>query len=149
MTSPSSFFVTPWVRRLLAANVVVYLLSVTVFTGLWFANLVAFSPAGAADRPWTFGTYLFAHAGLLHLAVNMLVLLMFGPAVERRMGRYHHRQPALELVREVIAERWRERITSHQLVDFNNHPATTMADLRIVLQVALERATAQAQSRQD
>jgi membrane associated rhomboid family serine protease len=86
MTPPSSFFVTPWVRRLLAANVVVYLLSVTVFTGLWFANLVAFSPAGAAERPWTFGTYLFAHAGLLHLAVNMLVLLMFGPAVERRMG---------------------------------------------------------------
>ena len=64
-------------------------------------------------------------------------------AVERRMGRYHHRQPALELVRAVITERWRDRITSHQLVDFNNHPATTIADLRTVLQVALERATAQ------
>jgi hypothetical protein len=60
------------------------------------------------------------------------------------MGRYHHRQPALELVRAVIAERWRDRITSHQLVDFNNHPATTISDLRTVLQVALERATAQA-----
>jgi membrane associated rhomboid family serine protease len=86
MTPPSSFFVTPWVRRLLAANVGVYLLAATVFTGPWFLNAVAFSPAGAADRPWTFGTYLFSHAGLLHLAVNMLVLLMFGPAVERRMG---------------------------------------------------------------
>ena len=68
-------------------------------------------------------------------------------AVEARMGRYHHRQPALELVRAVIFERWRDRITSHQLVDFNNHPATTKADVRTVLQVALERATVQAQSR--
>lgn len=68
-------------------------------------------------------------------------------AVEARMGRYHHRQPALELVRSVIFERWRDRITTHQLVDFNNHPATTMADLRTVLQVALDRASVQAQSR--
>jgi hypothetical protein len=67
-------------------------------------------------------------------------------AVEARMGRYHHRQPALELVRAVIFERWRDRITSHQLIDFNNHPATTSTDLRTVLQVALERASVQAQS---
>lgn len=67
-------------------------------------------------------------------------------AVEARMGRYHHRQPALQLVRAVIFERWRDRITSHQLVDFNNHPATTMAELRMVLEVALERAKVQAQS---
>lgn len=67
-------------------------------------------------------------------------------AVEARMGRYHHRQPALELVRSVIFERWRDRITSHQLVDFNNHPATTMADVRTVLQMALDRANVLAQS---
>ena len=67
-------------------------------------------------------------------------------AVEARMGRYHHRQPALQLVRAVIFERWRDRITGHQLVDFNNHPATTMAELRMVLEGALERASVQAQS---
>jgi hypothetical protein len=66
--------------------------------------------------------------------------------VEARMGRYHHRQPALELVRSVIFERWRDRITGHQLIDFNNHPATTSADLKIVLQVALERASVQVQA---
>jgi hypothetical protein len=66
-------------------------------------------------------------------------------AVEARMGRYHHRQPALELVRAVIFERWRDRITSHQLIDFNNHPATTSADLKTVLLAALERASVQAQ----
>ncbi|MDP2959513.1 MAG: hypothetical protein Q8N53_24045 [Longimicrobiales bacterium] len=66
-------------------------------------------------------------------------------AVESRMGRYHHRQPALELARLVIIERWRDRITSHPFVDMNNHPATTMADLRALLEQALDRATAEAQ----
>jgi hypothetical protein len=61
-------------------------------------------------------------------------------AVEARMGRYHHRQPALELVRSAIFERFRDRITSHQLIDFNNHAATTSADLQTVLQAALDRA---------
>jgi hypothetical protein len=67
-------------------------------------------------------------------------------AVEARMGRYHHRQPALQLVRSVIFERWRDRITSHQLIDFNNHPATTRAELRMLLEVALERASVPAQT---
>ena len=63
------------------------------------------------------------------------------------MGRYHHRQPALQLVRAVIAERRRDRITSLQLVDFNSHSSTTLANLRTLLQVALERARSQAQAR--
>jgi hypothetical protein len=67
-------------------------------------------------------------------------------AVEARMERYHHRQPALELVRSIIIERWRDRIVSHTLVDFNNHPATTMVELRSALELALERARAQAPS---
>lgn len=79
----------------------------------------------------------------LDQATTGFFCLLYG-AVETQMGRYHHRQPALELVRAVIAERWRDRITSHQLVDFNNHPATTIADLRTLLRVALERASAQA-----
>lgn len=70
-------------------------------------------------------------------------------AVESRVGRYHHRQPALELVRSVILERWRDRITSHQLIDFNNHPATTLADLRAALERALAQAQAQAQSERE
>jgi len=69
-------------------------------------------------------------------------------AAESRMGRYHHRQPALELVRSVILERWRDRITSHGLIDFNNHAATTRGDLRTALELALERARAQALSQQ-
>lgn len=80
---------------------------------------------------------------------NTGLFCMLYTAVEARMGRYHHRQPAVELVRAVIFERWRDRITSHTLVDFNNHPATTTADIRAVLQVALERAASQAQDQRE
>lgn len=82
----SPFALTPWVRRLLAANAVVYLLTITVFTGGWFLQTFAFAPATALQRPWTSLTYMFVHAGFLHLAFNMLMLFFFGPAVEERMG---------------------------------------------------------------
>jgi membrane associated rhomboid family serine protease len=82
----SPLALTPWVRRLLAANAVVYLLTITVFTGGWFVQTFAFSPATALAQPWTFLTYMFVHAGFLHLAFNMLMLFFFGPAVEERMG---------------------------------------------------------------
>jgi rhomboid family protein len=82
----SPFALTPWVRRLLAANAVVYLLMITVFTGDWFLQTFAFAPATALAQPWTFITYMFVHAGFLHLAFNMLMLFFFGPAVEDHMG---------------------------------------------------------------
>jgi len=44
-------------------------------------------PAAAALRAIaTLVTSMFLHAGLLHLAGNMLYLLIFGPAVENRLG---------------------------------------------------------------
>ena len=86
MTSPTPFPLTPWVRRLLTANVAVYVLATAVVTGPWLVRTFGFTPTGAAERPWTFLTYMFAHASLLHLAVSGLLLLLFGPAVERRMG---------------------------------------------------------------
>lgn len=82
----SPFSPTPWVRGLIIANAVVFLLQKTVFTGPWFLETFAFSPAGAADQWWSFATYMFVHGGLLHLAFNMLMLFFFGPAVEGRMG---------------------------------------------------------------
>jgi membrane associated rhomboid family serine protease len=74
------------VRRLLAANVAVYVLAAAFVTGPWFIELVGFTPQDAARRPWTFLTYMFAHASLLHLVVSSLMLVLFGPPVERRMG---------------------------------------------------------------
>lgn len=37
---------------------------------------------------WPFGTYIFLHAGLLHLVSNMWILWIFGDNVEDRMGRW-------------------------------------------------------------
>jgi rhomboid family protein len=78
--------VTPWVGRLIIANAVVLLLLLTVFTSPALQSRLVFDPAHAFTRPWTFITYMFVHAGLLHLLGNMLMLFVFGAAVESRMG---------------------------------------------------------------
>jgi membrane associated rhomboid family serine protease len=78
--------VTPWVLRLIIANAVVLLLMRTVLTSPDLAAALAFNPASAWRHWWTFVTYMFVHAGLLHLLGNMLMLFVFGTAVESRMG---------------------------------------------------------------
>jgi membrane associated rhomboid family serine protease len=78
---------TPWVRRLLVANLLVFLVQNTLFaTNPDFAKAFAFNPMLAWTQPWTFITYMFLHAGILHLAINMLMLFVFGSSVEERMG---------------------------------------------------------------
>src|SRR3982074_1014770 len=78
---------TTWVRRLLVANLLVFLIQNTLFaTNPDFAKAFAFTPMVAWTQPWTFVTYMFLHAGILHLAFNMLVLFVFGSSVEERMG---------------------------------------------------------------
>jgi hypothetical protein len=65
-------------------------------------------------------------------------------SIERRMGQYHHRQPGLGVLRAVVAARWRDRIRNHPLMDFNNHPLTSIADLRTALDIAIDTARAEA-----
>jgi len=84
--APRMFGMTPWVRRLLVANLLVFLCQKTVLVDPRFQAIFGFEPLFAAARPWTFVTYMFLHGGLLHLAFNMLALFMFGPPVEERMG---------------------------------------------------------------
>jgi membrane associated rhomboid family serine protease len=83
--SPSNRL-TPWVGRLIIANAVVLLLLMTVFTSPTLQAALRFAPGQALERPWTFVTYMFVHAGLLHLLGNMIMLFVFGPPVEHRMG---------------------------------------------------------------
>jgi rhomboid family protein len=80
------FGMTPWVRRLLVANLLVFLCQKTVLVDPRFQAMFGFEPLLAVARPWTFVTYMFLHGGLLHLAFNMLALFLFGPPVEERMG---------------------------------------------------------------
>jgi len=56
--------------------------------------------------------------------------------VRRVTGEYQHRQPALQIVRRVVERRWGDRVTNHRLMDFNNDPATTFAEILSVLDEA-------------
>jgi membrane associated rhomboid family serine protease len=75
---------TPWVGRLIVVNAVVLLLLMTLFPAL--TPSLQFEPHRAFRAPWSFVTYMFVHAGLLHLAFNMLMLFFLGPPVEHRMS---------------------------------------------------------------
>ena len=85
---------TPWVTRLLVTNVIVAL--VLRPGTLLYAILTLFPPAVVGldqvyipempFRPWTLFTYMFLHAGLMHLIFNMIGLFFFGPRLEARLG---------------------------------------------------------------
>lgn len=77
------FSMTPWVGRLLIANIVVFFLQ-NMIGGLTMQ--LAFIPALTLVRPWTLITYMFAHGGLGHLIFNMIALFFFGPPIEDRLG---------------------------------------------------------------
>ena len=77
---------TPWVKRILLANVGMYLL---VLARPAIGSVLMFVPALLPTRPWTVVTYMFLHAGLWHIGFNMLALYFFGPAVETRLGGRH------------------------------------------------------------
>lgn len=77
------FPMTPWVKRLLIANVAAFFVTAAM-PGLYRA-LVLYPPA-ILGRPWTLVTYMFLHAGLGHLFFNMIGLFFFGPRLESRLG---------------------------------------------------------------
>lgn len=79
------FHVTPWVKRLLMANAAVFLVVLAVGVG-HMAELFGFSPGRILTRPWGMLTYMFVHAGLFHLLMNLLVVFFFGPPLESRWG---------------------------------------------------------------
>jgi membrane associated rhomboid family serine protease len=76
--------VTPLVRALLIANVLVFFLQKTVL-GPYDVYLV-FQPRYILQLPWTLLTYMFLHGDVMHILFNMLSLYFFGPRVESRMG---------------------------------------------------------------
>jgi len=77
---------TLWVRRLLVANLLVFLIQKTLLVDPSYLTAFGFDPMSAWQRPWTFVTYMFLHGNVLHLLFNMLMLFVFGPSVEERMG---------------------------------------------------------------
>jgi hypothetical protein len=54
-------------------------------------------------------------------------------------GGFHHRRPALELVRQIVDERSKGRNYDHRLMDYNNDPSTTLADVHGLFAEAMSR----------
>lgn len=79
---------------LIAVNVVIWLAGLVLagggglFTGSPLAGIAGLSAAPvAAGEWWRAITAGFLHSGLIHLGLNMAVLYMLGPPVERALGR--------------------------------------------------------------
>ncbi|MGY2083519.1 rhomboid family intramembrane serine protease [Blastococcus sp. SYSU DS0539] len=55
-----------------------------------FVDLAQYPLAVEIGEPWRLFTAAFLHIGLLHLALNMLALLVFGSELERQLGRLRY-----------------------------------------------------------
>lgn len=88
-----SFHFPVVVALIAAANLMVFVLQLSkgvsatepLMTDLisWGANLAPFTLLG---EPWRLFTSMFLHIGLLHIALNMYMLIVLGPTVEREFG---------------------------------------------------------------
>jgi len=88
--SPTGFHmgITPGVRLLLIANVVVFIVQQLAGLLFWFELVFGLVPVLVIRNGflWQPVTYMFLHGGILHLLWNMLALWIFGCDVERRWG---------------------------------------------------------------
>jgi membrane associated rhomboid family serine protease len=84
--APQSPRMTPAVQWLLALNVGIYFLQLTLFGSNGVYSALALDPSRFPGNWWTIGTYMFVHAWLAHLAFNMFTLWMFAPRVEQEWG---------------------------------------------------------------
>jgi len=86
--------VTPVVRTLLLVNALAFLAELSYasflieWLALWPVGLLQSPMEVAAPHfwPWQIVTYAFLHGGLLHLALNMYALWMFGSQLESLWG---------------------------------------------------------------
>ena len=77
---------TPWVQRLIIANVIVFFIELVAPAS--FVSQLVLQPRHVLLEPWTLVTYMFLHDpnNLMHIVFNMLGLYWFGGRVEERIG---------------------------------------------------------------
>ncbi len=68
------------------------------------------------------------------VAVSLYCALL--RASEQVMGKPYHRQPAMQVIREIIGDRWPDRYSNHRLMEFNNHPSTRFTELEELFELA-------------
>ena len=74
--------ITPAVQWLIALNVAVFLLQLTLVSPADMQLALGFEARDLPHAWWTAFTYMFVHGGFWHLALNMYTLWVFGPRVE-------------------------------------------------------------------
>src|SRR5437016_14650565 len=84
--APESPRMTRAVQWLLALNIGVYFLQLTLFGSDAVYSALALDPARFPTAWWTVGTYMVVHAWLAPLASNMLTPGTFGPRPEQGRG---------------------------------------------------------------
>lgn len=84
--TPESPRITRAVQWLLALNIGVYFMQLTLFGPESVFSALALNPARFPAAWWTIVTYMFVHAWLAHIAFNLFTLWMFGPRLEQVWG---------------------------------------------------------------
>jgi membrane associated rhomboid family serine protease len=83
---PDRSKLTPGVQAIIAISIAMMFVQATVLKYAYMTAWFGFDVAALPSRGWTALTYLFVHAGLWHMAVNMYALYLFGPRLEQTWG---------------------------------------------------------------
>jgi membrane associated rhomboid family serine protease len=78
---------TPVTVTLIAANLAIYLIGRgSIDADRWLVENLALVKVIASDEWWRTVTAAFLHGSLLHVGVNMYILYLLGPQMERQTG---------------------------------------------------------------
>jgi membrane associated rhomboid family serine protease len=77
---------TPAVQVLIAINVAILFLQMTIVPAAAMQDALGFNFSTAPTRWWSVATYMFVHGDFWHLFWNMYALFIFGPRLEHHWG---------------------------------------------------------------
>lgn len=78
--------ITDTVKHLIIINVIMFVGTMAIGDNLFSGWFAMHFPKNPAFQPWQIVTHMFMHGGVMHLALNMFALWMFGSPVEQALG---------------------------------------------------------------